>query len=51
MLDESKLPLITQVDKFLPTEQGEPPLGRAKTGCPTKASHWNCVPCLVCRIV
>ena len=31
MLDESKLPLLLpDVDKFLPTEQGEPPLGRAK---------------------
>ncbi|TRX72035.1 leucine--tRNA ligase [Carboxylicivirga sp. M1479] len=31
MLDESKLPLtLPEVDKYLPTEQGEPPLGRAK---------------------
>ena len=31
MLDESKLPLLLpEVDKFLPTETGEPPLGRAK---------------------
>ncbi len=31
MLDESKLPLLLpEVDKFLPTESGEPPLGRAK---------------------
>jgi leucyl-tRNA synthetase len=31
MLDESKLPLeLPEVDKFLPTETGEPPLGRAK---------------------
>jgi leucyl-tRNA synthetase len=31
MLDESKLPLILpEVDKYLPTEKGEPPLGRAK---------------------
>lgn len=30
-LDESKLPLLLpEVDKFLPTESGEPPLGRAK---------------------
>lgn len=30
-LDESKLPLeLPEVDKFLPTESGEPPLGRAK---------------------
>ena len=30
-LDESKLPLLLpEVDKFLPTETGEPPLGRAK---------------------
>lgn len=30
MLDESKLPLeLPEVDKFLPTEKGEPPLGRA----------------------
>ena len=33
-LDESKLPLcLPEVDKFLPTETGEPPLGRAK--------NWN----------
>lgn len=32
MLDESKLPLeLPEIDKFLPTEQGEPPLGRAKS--------------------
>ena len=31
MLDESKLPLeLPEVDKDLPTESGEPPLGRAK---------------------
>ncbi len=31
MLDESELPLeLPEVDKFLPTETGEPPLGRAK---------------------
>ena len=31
MLDESKLPLeLPGVDKYLPTESGEPPLGRAK---------------------
>ncbi|HJV78933.1 MAG TPA: leucine--tRNA ligase [Paludibacter sp.] len=31
MLDASKLPLeLPEVDKFLPTEKGEPPLGRAK---------------------
>ena len=31
MLDESRLPLLLPgIDKFLPTEQGEPPLGRAK---------------------
>ena len=30
MLDESKLPLVLpEVDKYLPTEKGEPPLGRA----------------------
>lgn len=40
MLDESELPLVLpEVDKFLPTESGEPPLGRAKNwkagnGCP-----------------
>ncbi len=33
-LDESQLPLrLPEVDKFLPTETGEPPLGRAK--------NWN----------
>jgi leucyl-tRNA synthetase len=31
MLDESRLPLILpEVDKYLPTEKGEPPLGRAE---------------------
>ena len=31
MLDESSLPLqLPEVDKYLPTETGEPPLGRAK---------------------
>ncbi len=31
MMDESQLPLLLpEVDKFLPTETGEPPLGRAK---------------------
>ncbi|MBN2165482.1 MAG: leucine--tRNA ligase [Marinilabiliaceae bacterium] len=31
MLDESKLPLtLPDIDKYLPTEKGEPPLGRAK---------------------
>ena len=34
LLDESKLPLLLpEVDKFLPTESGEPPLGRAKNWC------------------
>ncbi len=31
MVDEADLPLhLPEIDKFLPTEQGEPPLGRAK---------------------
>ncbi len=31
MMDESALPLqLPEVDKYLPTEKGEPPLGRAK---------------------
>ncbi|PZX20586.1 leucyl-tRNA synthetase [Breznakibacter xylanolyticus] len=31
MLDESQLPLtLPEIDKYLPTENGEPPLGRAK---------------------
>jgi len=31
MLDENKLPLeLPEVDKYLPTEDGQPPLGRAK---------------------
>ncbi|MDP4238484.1 MAG: leucine--tRNA ligase [Bacteroidota bacterium] len=31
MLDESRLPLeLPKIDKYLPTEKGEPPLGRAK---------------------
>lgn len=34
MLDESKLPLeLPEIDKYLPTETGEPPLGRAR--------NWN----------
>ncbi len=33
-LDESRLPLeLPEIDKFLPTETGEPPLGRAKNWC------------------
>lgn len=33
-LPESQLPLeLPEVDKFLPTESGEPPLGRAKNWC------------------
>ena len=36
-LDESKLPLqLPEVDKFLPTETGEPPLGRAKNWVTTE---------------
>ena len=40
LMDKSKLPLLLpEVDKYLPTETGEPPLGRAKgwvteDGCP-----------------
>lgn len=31
LMDESKLPLVLpEIDKYLPTEDGEPPLGRAK---------------------
>ncbi len=31
MLDDSKLPLmLPEIDKYLPTEKGEPPLGRAQ---------------------
>lgn len=31
MIDESRLPLVLpEVDKYLPTEKGEPPLGRAE---------------------
>jgi leucyl-tRNA synthetase len=34
LLDESELPLLLpEVDKFLPTETGEPPLGHAKNWC------------------
>ncbi len=37
LLDESQLPLLLpEVDKFLPTETGEPPLGRAKNWCTPK---------------
>lgn len=37
LLDESQLPLLLpEVDKFLPTETGEPPLGRAKNWCTTE---------------
>ncbi len=33
-IDESELPLeLPEIDKFLPTESGEPPLGRAKNWC------------------
>ena len=38
-LDEKKLPLLLpEVDKFLPTESGEPPLGRAQ-GWQTEEGH------------
>lgn len=42
-LDEDRLPLeLPEVDKFLPTESGEPPLGRAEgwniDGCPLELS-------------
>ena len=34
MLDVEKLPLLLpEIDKYLPTETGEPPLGRAKNWC------------------
>ena len=34
VLSDDKLPLqLPEVDKFLPTESGEPPLGRAKNWC------------------
>ncbi len=34
MLEESELPLLLpEVDKYLPTESGEPPLARAKNWC------------------
>lgn len=37
MIDEQDLPLkLPEIDKFLPTETGEPPLGRAK--------NWNYTP-------
>lgn len=33
-INENKLPLeLPEIDKFLPTESGEPPLGRAKDWC------------------
>lgn len=39
MLDESKLPLeLPEIDKYLPTEEGEPPLGRA-TGWETAQGY------------
>ncbi len=41
MLDENKLPLeLPEVDKFLPTEKGEPPLAAPKVG-KLMVSHWN----------
>ena len=46
-LDESKLPLqLPEVDKFLPTETGEPPLGRAKNWVTTEGYplEWNTMP-------
>ena len=34
MLDDAAMPLLLpEVDKYLPTESGEPPLGRAKNWC------------------
>jgi leucyl-tRNA synthetase len=50
VLDESQLPLVLpEVDAYLPTEKGEPPLGRAKNwktpeGYPTGNEYdaWIC---------
>ncbi len=41
-LDESELPLqLPEVDKFLPTESGEPPLGRAKNWVDSKGHRFE----------
>lgn len=41
-LDESKLPLeLPEVDAFLPTEKGEPPLGRAKNWQTPDGNHFE----------
>lgn len=47
-LDEKELPLLLpEVDSFLPTETGEPPLARAKNWCTKKVIHMKPTLCLV----
>jgi leucyl-tRNA synthetase len=42
MLDESQLPLVLpEVDKYLPTEKGEPPLGRADNWQTEEGYHFE----------
>lgn len=42
LLDESKYPLtLPEVDEYLPTEDGDPPLGRAKDWKPENGDHYE----------
>ncbi len=42
LLDESKYPLtLPEVDEYLPTEDGDPPLGRAKNWKPENGDHYE----------
>ena len=42
LLDESKYPLtLPEIDEYLPTEDGDPPLGRAKNWKPENGDHYE----------
>lgn len=42
LLDNSELPLtLPEVDEYLPTEAGDPPLGRAKNWKPANGDHYE----------
>ena len=42
LLDESKSPLtLPEIDEYLPTEDGDPPLGRAKNWKPENGDHYE----------
>lgn len=42
LIEESELPLLLpEIDKYLPTETGEPPLGRAENWIPKDGEHYE----------